>query len=49
MTYAQLDYEDDVAITQLSVLLGHSSVEVTQHYLNLELDIEVTASDFVPL
>jgi integrase len=48
-TYAQLGYEAGVDIAQLSRLLGHSSVSVTQRYLNLELDMEVTASDFVPL
>jgi hypothetical protein len=30
-------------------LLGHSSVKTTQRYLNLEHDLAVTASDFVPL
>ena len=48
-SYAQLGYENGVPITQLSKLLGHSSVAVTQRYLNLELDLEVTTSDFVPL
>ncbi|MBC8234706.1 MAG: site-specific integrase [Anaerolineales bacterium] len=48
-TFAQLGYEAGVPITQLSVLLGHSSIDVTQKYLNLELDLETTASDFIPL
>lgn len=48
-SYAQLGYENGVPITQLSKLLGHSSVAVTQRYLNLDLDLEVTASDFLPL
>lgn len=47
-TFAQLAYEAGIPITQISVLLGHSSVATTQRYLNLELDLEVTASDFVP-
>jgi len=47
-TFAQLGYEAGVPITQLSVVLGHSSVKTTQRYLNLDLDLEVTASDFVP-
>jgi len=48
-TFAQLGYEAGVPITQLSVLLGHSSIDVTQKYLNLELNLESTASDFIPL
>ena len=48
-TYAQLGYNAGVPITQISVLLGHSSVKTTQEYLNLNLDLESTASDFVPL
>jgi integrase len=47
-TYAQLGFEAGVPITQISILLGHSNVVVTQRYLNLELDLAVTASDFVP-
>lgn len=42
-------FDAGVPITRLSKLLGHASVEMTQRYLNLELDLEVTASDFVPL
>ncbi|HET8671919.1 MAG TPA: site-specific integrase, partial [Candidatus Saccharimonadales bacterium] len=48
-TYAQLGYNAGVPITQISVLSGHSSVKTTQEYLNLNLDLESTASDFVPL
>lgn len=48
-TYAQLGYNAGVPITQISVLLGHSSVATTQRYLNLDLDLETTASDFIPL
>jgi len=48
-TYAQLGFEAGVPITQVSVLLGHSSVATTQKYLNLALDLESTASDFIPL
>ena len=47
-TYAQLGYEAGVPITQISVLLGHASLETTQRYLNLELDLESTVSDFIP-
>jgi len=47
-TYAQLGYEAGVPITQISTLLGHSSVSTTQRYLCLDLDLESTVSDFVP-
>ena len=48
-TFAQLGYENGVPITQISTLLGHGSVATTQRYLNLALDVESTASDFIPL
>lgn len=48
-SFAQLGYEAGVPITQISVLLGHSSVATTQKYLNLNLDLETTVSDFIPL
>ena len=48
-SYAQIGYDAGIPITQIGRLLGHSSVETTQRYLNLDLDLEVTASDFVPL
>ena len=48
-TFAQLAYEASVPITQISKLLGHSSIETTQRYLNLDIDLETTASDFIPM
>ena len=48
-TFAQIGYEAGIPITQISTLLGHADVATTQRYLNLDLDLEVTASDFVPL
>jgi integrase len=48
-TFAQIGFDAGVPTTQISKLLGHSSVETTQRYLNLELDLDTTASDFVPL
>lgn len=47
-TYAQIGFEEGIPITQLSVLLGHASVETTRRYLDLNLDLDITASDFVP-
>jgi integrase len=47
-TYAQIGYESGVPITQISKLLGHTSIAMTLRYLNLSLDLETTVSDFVP-
>lgn len=48
-TFAQLGYEAGVPLTQISKQLGHSSVSVTQRYLNLDLNLVTTISDFIPL
>lgn len=48
-TFAQLGMEAGVPLTQISVLLGHDSVETTRRYLDLHLDLDVTVSDFVAL
>ncbi len=47
-TYAQIGYESAIPLTQISKLLGHSSLAVTQTYLNIDLNLEETISDFVP-
>ncbi len=48
-TYAQLAYDAGLPITQISKLLGHAKIDTTQKYLNTDLDLDVTASDFIPL
>ncbi len=47
-TYAELGRRAGVPISQISKLLGHASIETTQEYLNIELDLDTTISDFVP-
>jgi len=47
-TYAELGRRAGVPISQISKLLGHASIETTQEYLNITLDLEMTVSDFVP-
>ena len=48
-TYAQLGYEAGIPLTQISSLLGYANLKTTQDYLNLDLDLETTISDFIPL
>lgn len=47
-TFAELGRRAGVPISQISKLLGHASIETTQEYLNIELDLETAISDFVP-
>lgn len=48
-SYAMLGLNAGAPITQISVLLGHASVATTQKYLNLELDMEHSVSDIIPI
>jgi len=48
-TFAQLGYESGVPITQISKQLGHNSIVTSQRYLNLDLNLLTTVSDFIPL
>lgn len=48
-TYAQLGFDAGVPVTQISKLLGHADIATTQKYLNLDLDVDSTVSDFIPL
>lgn len=48
-SYAMLGLNAGVPITQISVLLGHANIATTQRYLDLEIDLESTVSDYVPL
>jgi integrase len=48
-TYAQLGLESGCPVHQISLLMGHQSVETTMTYLNLSLDLEDTISDYVPV
>lgn len=48
-TWAQLGLEAGIPIQQISILLGHSSLTITQKYLDLQVDLSQTVSDFIPL
>jgi integrase len=47
-TYAQIGVDNGIPIQQISKLLGHASIQTTMRYLNMEIDLEATISDFVP-
>lgn len=47
-SYARIAYDNGVDIGQISLLLGHESIETTQRYLGIETDLTTTASDFIP-
>jgi len=47
-SYAQIGYKNGVPITQLSILLGHASIQTTMTYLNIRLNLVKTVSDYVP-
>jgi len=48
-TYARLGYNAGVPVEQISKLLGHADVKTTMLYLGIDIDIESTISDFIPL
>jgi len=48
-TFAQIAYENGIALSQISTLLGHADIKTTMEYLDLRLDFDMTASDMVPL
>ena len=48
-TFAQLGYEAGVPLAEVMVLLGHATLATTQKYLNLELDLSSTISDYITL
>jgi integrase len=48
-TFAQLSYEAGIPLVQISVTLGHSTVAVTQKYLDLSIPLDSVCSDFIPL
>ena len=47
-TFAQLGFDAGISVMQISNLLGHATLATTQKYLNLEVDLEITISDFIP-
>jgi len=48
-TYARLGYDAGVPVEQISKLLGHADVRTTMLYLGIDIDIESSVSDFIPL
>ena len=48
-TYARLGYDNGIDIGQISLSLGHESIATTQRYLGIEIDLNKTVSDCIPL
>ncbi len=48
-TYAKLAHKDGAAIEQISLNPGHSSIEVTERYLGVDLDYQNAPSDYIDI
>jgi integrase len=48
-TYAKLAHKGGAAIEQISLNLGHGSIEVTERYLGVDLDLQNAPSDYIDL
>jgi integrase len=48
-TFARLGYDAGIPVEQISLVLGHESVETTMDYLGLDVNIENSVSDTIPL
>ncbi len=48
-TYAKLAHKGGAAIEQISLNLGHSSIEVTERYLGVDLDYQNAPSDYIDI
>lgn len=48
-TFAKLAHKGGAALEAISQDLGHASLETTQRYLGLELDLDNTAGDYIKL
>lgn len=48
-TYARLGYDAGIPVEQISKLLGHADVKTTMRYLGIDIDLDSTISDFIPL
>lgn len=48
-TFAEIGRQRGIGLYQISLLLGHDSIQTTIQYLDLELNLEQTVSDFVPI
>ena len=48
-TFARLGYDAGIPVEQISLVLGHESVETTMDYLGLDINIENSVSDTIPL
>ena len=47
-SFAHIGYAGGIKIAQIGRVLGHSNIQTTMRYLNIEDDLDATASDSVP-
>jgi len=48
-TYAEIGRNAGIDVVQLQTLLGHDDLNTTRGYLQTDIDLAVTVSDFVPI
>ena len=49
LTSWKSDHPGGAAIEQISLNLGHGSIEVTERYLGVDLDLQNAPSDYIDL
>ena len=48
-TYAKLAHQNGAALEQIQITLGHASIQTTERYLGVDLDLERGAGDYIPI
>ncbi len=48
-TYAKLAHQNGAALEQIQITLGHASIQTTERYLGVDLDLERAAGDYIPI
>ena len=48
-TFAKLAHKGGAPLEQLQLILGHASLRTTERYLGVELDLDRSPSDYLPI
>ena len=48
-TFAKLAHKANAPLEQIQIVLGHASIETTEHYIGVDLDLAVAPSDLIQL